>query len=79
MKPKNMQPQRQIGVELESFLDKDHELYRLANILNWDYLIESFGPYYVENNGRPGVPIRVIAGLHYLKYRNLSQLFEKFF
>src|SRR5688572_17008341 len=23
---------------------------------------------YVENNGRPGVPIRVIAGLHYLKY-----------
>ena len=68
MKPKNMQPQRQIGVELESFLDKDHELYRLANILNWDYLIDSFGPYYVENNGRPGVPIRVIAGLHYLKY-----------
>lgn len=63
-----MQPQRQIGVELESFLDKDHELYRLANILNWDYLIDSFGPYYVENNGRPGVPIRVIAGLHYLKY-----------
>ena len=68
MKPKNMQPQLQIGVELESFLDKDHELYRLANILNWEYLIDSFGPYYVENNGRPGVPIRVIAGLHYLKY-----------
>jgi IS5 family transposase len=68
MKPKNMQPQLQIGVDLESFLDKDHELYRLANILNWDYLIDSCGAYYVENNGRPGVPIRVIAGLHYLKY-----------
>ena len=56
------------GIRVESFLDKYHELYRLANILNWDYLIDSFGPSYVENNGRPGVPIRVIAGLHYLKY-----------
>lgn len=63
-----MQPQLQIGVDLESFLDKDHELYRLANILNWEYLVDSCGAYYVENNGRPGVPIRVIAGLHYLKY-----------
>lgn len=68
MKPKNTPPELQIGVELESFLDKNHELYRLTHILNWDYLIESFGPYYVENNGRPGIPIRVIAGLHYLKY-----------
>lgn len=63
-----MQSQLQIGVELETFLDKGHELYRLANILNWEYLIASCGAYYVENNGRPGVPIRVIAGLHYLKY-----------
>lgn len=68
MKPKKMPVELQIGVELESFLDKDHELYRLTNILNWDYLIDSIGPYYVENNGRPGVPTRVIAGLHYLKY-----------
>jgi len=57
-----------IGVELESFVDKSHPLYQLANILNWDYLTSSFGDYYVENNGRPGIPIRVIAGLHYLKY-----------
>jgi IS5 family transposase len=68
MKPKHMSQKIELGVELESFLDKGHETYRLANILNWDYLIESFEPYYVENNGRPGVPIRVIAGLHYLKY-----------
>lgn len=68
MKPKNIPVELKVGVELESFLDKSHELYRLANILNWDYLIESIGPYYVENNGRPGVATRVIAGLHYLKY-----------
>jgi IS5 family transposase len=68
MTPKKERPELKIGVELESFLDKNHQLYQLANILNWDYLISSFGPYYVENNGRPGIPIRVIAGLHYLKY-----------
>jgi IS5 family transposase len=56
------------GIELESFLDKGHSLYRLANSINWNYLVENFGEYYVENNGRPGIPIRVIAGLHYLKY-----------
>ncbi len=53
---------------LEELLDKQHGLYQMANRLNWDYLIETYGPYYVENNGRPGVPIRVIVGLHYLKY-----------
>ncbi|HEV2614193.1 MAG TPA: IS5 family transposase [Gammaproteobacteria bacterium] len=68
MKPNDRKSELLIGVELESFLDKDHSLYRLANSLNWDYLVRSFGPYYAENNGRPGVPIRVIAGFHYLKY-----------
>jgi transposase, IS5 family len=68
IKPKNIRAGLQIGVELESFLDKGHALYPLANSLNWDYLVSSFGPYYVENNGRSGIPIRVIAGLHYLKY-----------
>lgn len=68
MKPKNMLVELEVGVELESFLDKEHELYRLSNILNWDYLIDSIGPYYVENKGRPGLSTRLIAGLHYLKY-----------
>lgn len=68
MTPKKERPELKVGVELESFVDKNHQLYQLANILNWDYLITSFGPHYVENNGRPGIPIRLIAGLHYLKY-----------
>ncbi len=55
------------GVKLEQILDQKHGLYQLANRLNWDYLIESYGPYYTEA-GRPGIPIRVMAGLHYLKY-----------
>lgn len=53
MKPNKIPKELYIGVELESFLDKDHPVYQLTNILNWDYLISSFGEYYIENNGRP--------------------------
>lgn len=53
---------------LEDILNRKHGLYQLANRLNWDYLIENFGPYYALGSGRPSIPIRVLAGLHYLKY-----------
>ena len=53
---------------LDDILDKKHGLYQLADRLNWDYLIENFGPYYSPSYGRPSVPIRVIVGLHYIKY-----------
>jgi len=56
------------GIKLEEILDKTHGLYQLATRLNWDYLIKELGPYYTEGPGRPEIPIRVIAGLHYLKY-----------
>jgi len=55
-------------IKLEDILDKKHALYQLANRLNWDYLVSELGSYYSEGSGRPEIPIRVIAGLHYLKY-----------
>jgi transposase, IS5 family len=55
-------------VKLEAILDKSKGLYQLANRLNWDYLTKELGPYYAEGPGRPEISIRVIAGLHYLKY-----------
>lgn len=55
-------------VRLEEILDKAQGLYQLANCLNWDYLVEHFGEHYVENKGRLPIPIRVVVGLHYLKY-----------
>ncbi len=61
-------PEVNRGKELESFLDKNHGLYQLTNIINWDWLIEHHGMYYCENNGRPSIPVRVIVGLHYIKY-----------
>jgi len=57
-----------MDVKLEDILDKTHALYQLANCLNWEYLIEQLGPYYSDGPGRPGIPIRIMAGLHYLKY-----------
>ena len=55
-------------IRLTDILDKKHGLYQLANRLNWDSLIEGFGPDYAEGPGRPRIPIRIIVGLHYLKY-----------
>lgn len=55
-------------VRLEYILDRSHALYQLANRLNWDFLVRELGAYYSEGAGRPEIPIRVIAGLHYLKY-----------
>lgn len=59
---------RMCTVKLEDILDKKNGLYQLANRLNWDFLTNELGPYYAEGPGRPGIPVRVIVGLHYLKY-----------
>jgi IS5 family transposase len=56
------------AVNLADILDKKNGLYQLADRLNWDYLTQELGPYYAEGPGRPEIPIRVIVGLHYLKY-----------
>ena len=55
-------------MRLDLALDMDHELVRLAGTIPWDRLAEDFGPLYCADNGRPAVPIRLMAGLHYLKH-----------
>jgi len=55
-------------MRLDLALDMDHELVRLAATIPWDRLAEEFGPLYCADNGRPAVPIRLMAGLHYLKH-----------
>ena len=55
-------------MRLDLALDLDHELVRLAGVIPWDALAEEFGPLYCADNGRPAVPIRLMAGLHYLKH-----------
>jgi len=54
-------------LKLTNLIDLRHELCRLADQIHWQGLTDQFGPLYSEN-GRPGVPIRLMAGLHYLKH-----------
>ncbi len=57
---------------LENMIDMRHELVKLAGLINWQRFDEAFGPLYAEQ-GRPGLPTRLMAGLHLLKHaRGLS-------
>ena len=59
--------------ELESMLDNHHELYILANLIDWDVFEKSFSPLFVADNGRPAKRIRLMTGLIILKHlRNVS-------
>jgi IS5 family transposase len=70
-----MKPQKNINTSqidlfrsrLESIIDMRHELVILANKIDWNYLDQEFGQYYA-NFGRPGASIRLMIGLHLLKY-----------
>jgi len=53
---------------LDQILNRQHPLYRLADSIDWSLFDREFGSLYVENFGRPGLPIRLLVGLHYLKH-----------
>jgi transposase, IS5 family len=54
--------------QLDQILNRQHPLYRLADSIDWSFFDSEFGILYVENFGRPGLPIRLLVGLHYLKH-----------
>jgi len=72
MRPKSDVKEHRQGelfrAQLEQILDHEHELYRLASVIDWRVFEEVFGTLYVEHKGRPGLPIRLMVGLHYLKH-----------
>ena len=53
---------------LADLLNPHHELYQLANLIDWKTLDDEFGAFFTENRGAPALPTRLIAGLHYLKH-----------
>lgn len=71
MRPKKSPLEQSQGelfrTELELIINEDHELSRLAKVINWSELEEYFGNQFSEQ-GRPGKPTRLMVGLHYLKY-----------
>ena len=54
-------------VPLLQFINKDHELYILAERINWDEIEQDLSEYYCGDNGRPSIPIRKIVGVVLLK------------
>ena len=53
--------------KLKNIIHLRHELVRLGELLDWALLEARFAPYYKEA-GRPGLPIRLLVGLHLLKH-----------
>ena len=53
---------------LDAIVDGRHELVRLARLIDWDRFEAAFGELYVDKTGRPGLPTRLMAGLHLLQH-----------
>ena len=51
---------------LSNIINPRHELVRLAQMIDWRMFETAFGPLYAEV-GRPGLPTRLMVGLHLLK------------
>jgi IS5 family transposase len=70
MKPKKQKREPQIELletRLERLCDHSHPLYVLANQIDWSVFDAEYGELY-SDKGRPGLPTRVMVGLHYLKH-----------
>jgi IS5 family transposase len=72
MRPKDISFEESHGdlfrSSLEQILNKKHPLYVLANKIDWGSSDKSYGVLFVQNQGRPGLPTRLVVGLHYLKH-----------
>jgi transposase, IS5 family len=66
--PSSPQPGAHGRVPLSALLDHDHPLFRLADSIEWSIFEQELGSLYVEEMGRPALAIRLMVGLHYLKY-----------
>jgi IS5 family transposase len=53
--------------QLDNMIDMEHALVKLAGLIDWSRFEEAYGRFYHEK-GRPGLPTRLMAGLHLLKH-----------
>jgi transposase, IS5 family len=51
----------------DNMIDMRHALVRLAGLIDWKRFDEAFGGLCAEK-GRPGLPTRLMVGLHLLKH-----------
>jgi IS5 family transposase len=53
---------------LLNLVDRRHPLVRLAGLIDWERFTVAFGPLYRDGVGRPGLPTRLMIGLHLIKH-----------
>ncbi len=53
---------------LDNMLNHRHELYRLADLIDWSVFDLEFGPRYCPDNGGPAKATRLMVGVQYLKH-----------
>jgi transposase, IS5 family len=58
---------------LDQFLNLDHELVKLARLIDWHFIDDRCGAAYSDTPGHPPLPTRLMAGLAIPKHTyNLS-------
>jgi IS5 family transposase len=70
MRPKSPSPSTPDDLfrnRLSNILDQRHALLRLAGLIDWSRFEQEYGALYAEQ-GRPGLPTRLMVGLHLLKH-----------
>ncbi|BAF71397.1 IS5-like element ISSlsp2 family transposase [Sulfurovum sp. NBC37-1] len=54
--------------QLSDIIDENHPLVKLANSIDWKSIEEDLSKAYPSTTGHPNKPIRLMVGLHYLRY-----------
>jgi IS5 family transposase len=70
MPPKSPPPEQPelFRSALVNLIDRRHPLVRLAGLIDWERFATAFGPLYRDGVGRPGLPTRLMVGLHLIKH-----------
>ncbi len=55
---------------LEAILDPKHALLELGRRIDWEKLDAACGATFIDQAGRPGLPTRLMVGLHLIKHMN---------
>ena len=70
MRPRSPTPEQPelFRASLDAIIDPRHPMVRLAALIDWQRFAEAFGPLYNDGVGRPGLPTRLMVGLHMIKH-----------
>jgi IS5 family transposase len=70
MQPKSSPPEQPklFRSALVNLIDPKHPLVRLAGLIDWERFATAFGSLYRDGVGRPGLPTRLMVGLHLIKH-----------